>query len=321
MRKVFLAVALAAFAFTSPAWSQQWPERQVTIIVPFSAGGTTDIIARMVAQNMQEKFGKPFVVENRAGAGGTLGAAAAARAPKDGYTILFVSVSVSAINQYLYANPGYDPIKDFEPIGLINEVANILVVNPNKVPAKTLPEFVAYLKANPEKLSYASAGIGTSQQFGPILLEIATGTKAIHVPYRSSGDITNALVGGHVDFAFDNPAVMLPHIQAGTVRALGIADVKRLKQLPDVPAITELYPKVVSTSWNGVVMPAGTPKPILDTVAAELNRISNLPAVRGKIEELGATMNILGPEEFRKYLLAEGQKWGEVVKAAGIKPQ
>ena len=321
MRLKILAALLAMFAFTLPASSQQWPERQVTIIVPFSAGGTTDIIARMVAQHMQEKFGKPFVVENRAGAGGTLGAAAAARAPKDGYTILFVSVSVSAINQYLYANPGYDPIKDFEPIGLINEVANILVVNPSKVPAKTLPEFVDYLKANPGKLSYASAGIGTSQQFGPILLEIATGTKAIHVPYRSSGDITNALVGGHVDFAFDNPAVMLPQIRAGNVRALGVADVKRLKQLPDVPAITELYPKVVSTSWNGVVMPAGTPKPILDTVAAELNRIVNLPAVSGKIEELGATMNILGPAEFGKFLLAEGQKWGEVVKAAGIKPQ
>ena len=321
MRLKILAALLATFAFALPASSQGWPERQVTIIVPFSAGGTTDIIARLFAQNMQEKFGKPFVVENRAGAGGTLGAAAAARAPKDGYTILFVSVSVSAINQYLYANPGYDPIKDFEPIGLINEVANILVVNPDKVPAKTLPEFVAYLKANPEKLSYASAGIGTSQQFGPILLEIATGTKAIHVPYRSSGDITNALIGGHVDFAFDNPAVMLPQIQAGRVRALGIADVKRLKQLPDVPAITELYPKVVSTSWNGVVMPAGTPKPILDTVAAEFNRIANLPAVRGRIEELGATMNILGPAEFAKYLLAEGQKWGEVVKAAGIKPQ
>jgi tripartite-type tricarboxylate transporter receptor subunit TctC len=321
MKFRFLASALAALAFALPAKAQgTWPERQVTIMVPFGAGGTTDIIARMVAERMQQKFGKPFVVENRVGAGGTIASAAAARAPKDGYTILFVSVSTHAINQYLYSNPGYDPLKDFEPIGLINEVANILVVNP-KLPAKTLQEFVAHMKANPGKLTYASAGIGTSQQLGPVLLSLAVGVDAIHVPYRSSNEITNAVVSGTVDFAFDNPAVMLPQIQAGNVRALGVADTKRLKPLPDVPAITEFYPKVVSTSWNGVVMPAGTPKPILDTVSAELKRIAGLPEVSGKIESLGATMNILGAEEFRQFLIAEGKKWGEVVKAAGIKPQ
>jgi tripartite-type tricarboxylate transporter receptor subunit TctC len=274
----------------------------------------------MIAERMQQKFGKPFVVENRVGAGGTIASAAAARAPKDGYTILFVSVSTHAINQYLYAHPGYDPLKDFEPIGLINEVANILVVNP-KMPAKTLQEFVTYLKANPDKLTYASAGIGTSQQLGAVLMGLAVGTNMIHVPYRSSNEITNALVGGVVDLAFDNPAVMLPQILAGNVRALGIADTKRLKQLPDVPAITEFYPKVVATSWNGVVMPAGTPKAILDTVAAELKRVASLPEVSGKIEELGATMHILGPEEFREFLISEGKKWGEVVKAAGITPK
>jgi tripartite-type tricarboxylate transporter receptor subunit TctC len=315
------ALALTAPALTAPAFAQQWPERQVTMVVPFSAGGATDIIARLFAQHMQEKFGKPFIIENRVGAGGTIAAASVARGPKDSHTILFVSVSVAAINRYLYANPGYDPIKDFVPIGLINEVANILVVNPTKVAAKTLPEFVAFLKANPEKLSYASAGIGTSQQFGSVLLEMATGGKAVHVPYRSSGDITNALVSGHVDFAFDNPTVMLPHIQAGKVLALGIADTKRLKQLPDVPAITELYPKVVATSWNGVVMPVGTPQPVVDIVAAELGRISRLPEVSGRIEGLGATMKILGPEDFGKFIVSEGQKWEEVVTAAGIKPQ
>ncbi len=318
---IALALAFAIVGWTTSARAQDaWPSRQVTFLVPFGAGGTTDILARLVAEQMQNTFGKPFVVENRAGAGGSTGVTAGARAPNDGYTVVFVTIATHAINPFIYEKLAYDPVKDFEPVGNINLVANMLVANPDKVPAKTLPEFIAYLKANPDKLSFGSAGVGTSQHLAGEAFGAAVGAKLIHVPFRSSGEITNSLLGGHIDLAFDNTAVMLPQVLAGKVRALGFGDTKRHKAMPDVPAINEVIPGFVSTSWAGMVVPAGTPKPIIDKLTAELKRILEMPETIKKVEELGATAAYMNPTEFANFMANERKKWGDLVKAIGLKP-
>ena len=319
-QRIVFAFMLSAWAFVAPSRAQEsWPARQVTFLVPFGAGGTTDILARLVAEQMQNTFGKPFVVENRAGAGGSTGVTAGARAPNDGYTVVFVTIATHAINPFIYAKLAYDPVKDFEPVGNINLVANMLVANPDKVPAKTLPEFIAYLKANPDKLSFGSAGVGTSHLAGEAF-GAAVGSKLVHVPFRSSGEITNSLLGGHIDLAFDNTAVMLPQVLSGKVRALGFGDTKRHKAMPDVPAINEAVPGFVSTSWAGMVVPAGTPKPIIDKLTAELKRIMELPATIAKVEELGATAAYMDPAAFATFMSNERKKWGDLVKAIGMKP-
>ena len=318
-RIVFVAI-VAVLTFARPSGAQDWPARQVTFLVPFGAGGTTDILARLVAEQMQSTFGKPFVVENRAGAGGSTGVTAGARAPNDGYTVVFVTIATHAINPFIYEKLAYDPVKDFEPVGNINQVANMLVANPDKVPAKTLPEFIAYLKANPDKLSFGSAGVGTSQHLAGEAFGAAVGSKLVHVPFRSSGEITNSLLGGHIDLAFDNTAVMLPQVLSGKVRALGFGDAKRHKAMPDVPAINEVVPGFLSTSWAGMVVPTGTPKLIIDKLTAELKRIMELPATIAKVEDLGATAAYMNPADFATFMSNERKKWGDLVKAIGMKP-
>src|SRR5918994_5519566 len=201
MSRTLVAIAFATIALSSGAQAQDsWPQKQVTVVVPFGAGGTTDMFARIFAAAMQEKHGTPFVVENRAGAGGNIGAAAVAKAPKDGYTLLLGTVSTHAINPFIYKSTGSDAEKDFQPVSLIARLPNLLVVNP-KVPAKTVTEVVDYVKKNPGKLNYGSSGAGTSTHLASELFQMMTGTKMSHVPYRSSGDVMNNLIGGHIDLA------------------------------------------------------------------------------------------------------------------------
>jgi tripartite-type tricarboxylate transporter receptor subunit TctC len=245
------AVALATFAFAGPAQSQDWPQRQVTIVVPFTAGGTTDMFGRILAQGLQQKYGTPFVVDNRAGAGGNVGAAAVARAAKDGNTLLVGTVSTHAINPFIYKNLQHDTVKDFQPVSLIARLPNMLVVNP-KIPAKNLAELVAHLKQNPGKLSYGSSGAGTSTHLAAELFQLRTGTKMVHVPYRSSGDVMNALIGGHIDLAFDNITLAWPQVKAGTLRALGVTSAQPSATAPEVPPIAGTLAGFEATSWHGL---------------------------------------------------------------------
>jgi len=314
-----LAAAIGVLgALSVPAGAQSWPEKQVNFIVPFSAGGTTDLFGRLLANHMQQKFGKPFIVENRAGAGGNLGAAAVAKAAPDGYTFLVGTVSTHAINPFLYSKLPYDTVKDFQPVSLIARLPNILVVHPS-LPANNVAELIAHLKANPDKLSYGSSGAGTSIHLAAELFKIKTGTTMTHVPFRSSGDIMNNLTGGHINLAFDNITLAWPQVKAGRLRALAVSSTARSEIAPGVPTVAETIPGFDATSWHGVFAPAGTPKAIVDAMAAEMKRILELPDVKEKLFEIGAIAAPMTPDEFVKFIDAERTKWAEVVKASGAK--
>jgi tripartite-type tricarboxylate transporter receptor subunit TctC len=315
------AAALAAFAFAAPAArAQDWPQRQVTIVVPFTAGGTTDMFARILAQGLQQKFGTPFVVENRPGAGGNVGAAMVARAPKDGYTLLVGTVSTHAINPFIYKNLAHDTEKDFQPISLIARLPNMLVVNP-KIPANTVAELIEHLKKNPDKLSYGSSGAGTSTHLAAELFQLKTGTKMVHVPYRSSADVMNALVGGHIDLAFDNITLAWPQVKAGTMRALAVTSTQPSATAPGVPPVAATLPGFDATSWHGTFAPAGAPRPVVDALAAEVKRIFSSPEVQKSLFEVGAVPSPMTPGEFAEFIAAERGKWQEVVRAAGVEVQ
>jgi tripartite-type tricarboxylate transporter receptor subunit TctC len=318
MKKMLTAVALAALAFSTPARAQDdWPQKQVTIIVPFTAGGTTDMFGRILSNGLAAKFGKPFIVENRAGAGGNIGATAVARAPKDGYTLLVGTVSTHAINPFIYKNLTYDTVKDFQPVSLIARLPNLLVVSP-KVPAATVAELVDHLKKNEGKLSYGSSGAGTSTHLASELFQMKTGTKMVHVPYRSSGDVMNALMGGHIDLAFDNMTLAWPQAKAGTMRAIAVTSTARSEIAPEVPTVSDTLAGFDATSWHGLFAPAGTPRPIVDKLAAEVKRIFEAPDVQKNLAEVGAVASPTTPDEFVAFIAGERKKWQEVVQAANV---
>jgi tripartite-type tricarboxylate transporter receptor subunit TctC len=321
MRSMISALALAALAHAMPAQAQdKWPERTVTMIVPFSAGGTTDMFARLLGDGMQKKFGSAFIVENRAGAAGNVGTAAVAKAPKDGYTLLVGTVSTHAINPFLYKNLAHDTEKDFQPVTLIARLPNLLVVHP-KVPAKSIPELVDHLKKNPGTLSYGSSGAGTSTHLAAELFQMLTGTKMTHVPFRSSGDVMNNLIGGHVDLAFDNMTLAWPQAQGGALRAIAVTSAERSATAPEVPTVGETLAGFNATSWHGVFAPAGTPRPIVDKLAAEVKRILEAPENQAKLKEVGAVAAPMTPEQFVEFIAAERRKWQDVIKAAGLQAQ
>ena len=318
-RRVLAGIAGAVCLAALPASAQdKWPSRQVTLVVPFTAGGTTDMFGRILAQYMQAKFGTPFVVENRAGAGGNVGTLGVARAAGDGYTLLVGTVSTHAINPFLYRNLQHDAEKDFQPVSLVARLPNMLVVNP-KIPATTTAEFIGYARANPGKLSYGSSGAGTSTHLAAELFQTLTGTTMTHVPYRSSGDVMNNLAGGHIDLAFDNMTLAWPQAQAGTMRALGVTSAQRSPAAPQIPAIAEALPGFEATSWHGLFAPAATPKPVVDALAAEVKRILDLPEVQTKLVEVGAVPSANTPAEFTAFIASERTKWQQVVKASGVK--
>ena len=311
--------ACAAFAVMSqPAQAQTWPQRQVTVVVPFTAGGTTDLFGRIIADGLQQKYGKPFIVENRPGAGGNVGSAVVAKAAPDGYTMLIGTISSHAINPYVYKNIPYDVDKDFAPVSLIATLPNMLAVG-KAVPANTFKEFVDYVKANPGKLNFASSGAGTSPHLAAELFALKTGTKMTHVPFRSSGDTMNALLGGHVQFAFDNATIVLPQVQAGNVKGLAVTTKTRSAMAPDIPAVAETIPGFEAPSWHGVFFPAGVPKAIIEQVSADVRTILTNPTVVKRLTEVGATPSPMTPEEFQKFLTAERAKWKEVAQAINLK--
>lgn len=320
MRLIFAAAMTLLTAALSPVHAQEWPAKTVTIIVPFTAGGTADLFARLLAANMQQKLGASFIVENRSGAGGNIGAAAVAKSPNDGYTLLLGTVSTHAINQFMYSNMQFDPAKDFQPISLIARLPNVLVVNP-KIPAKTPAELVTYLKANPDKITYASSGVGTSIHLAAELFKIKTGTTMTHVPYRSSGEVMQNVTAGHVDLAFDNMTLAWPQAQSGNVRALAVTSLERSPTAPNIPTMDETFKGFEATSWHGLFAPAGTPKPIVDKLAAEVKRILEVPENKQKLMDIGAVASPMTPDEFTAFIATERAKWEPVVVASGAKAQ
>ncbi|KAG1463374.1 hypothetical protein G6F57_013771 [Rhizopus arrhizus] len=320
--RALLAAAAAACACTSlHAMAADYPDKPVKVIVAFTAGGTTDIVARIVAEGLGRELGQAVVVENRGGGGGSIGADALVRSAPDGYTLGVATVSTMATNPATNPKNPYNPIKDFTPITNLVNVPNVLTVNP-AVPAKSLAEFITLLKANPGKYSYASSGAGGIGHLDGELFKSLTQTDMVHVPYRGSGPALNDVIAGQVSAQFDNLPSSLPHVQAGKLRAIGVTSPQRLPSTPDVPTLAESgLPGFDVESWFGLVAPAGTPAPVIARLNEALNQALASPALQASYQQSGfyapATPNT--PETFAKKIDSEIGKWGAVVKRADIK--
>jgi tripartite-type tricarboxylate transporter receptor subunit TctC len=320
-RRHFLRVAAGAVglpAVASIARAETYPARPVHFIVPQAAASSSDITARLIGQWLTDRLGQQFVVDDRPGVGGNIGTEAAVRSPADGYTLLLVN-SQNAISPALYPNLSFDFIRDIAPVARINGVPLVMEVNPS-VPAKTVPEFIAYAKANPGKINMASAGVGGPQHVAGELFKAMAGVDLVHVPYRGSTPAITDLLGGQVQVMFDVMATALPQVKAGKLRALGVTTVKRLDALPDAPAIAEFLPGYEAVAWIGIGAPAGTPAAVIETLNKQINAGLADDKIRSKLVDLGYIVVTGSPADFGTFIAAETQKWGKVIRDAGIKP-
>ncbi|MFN3658735.1 MAG: Bug family tripartite tricarboxylate transporter substrate binding protein [Pseudolabrys sp.] len=325
MRRMFPAAVLALCAtgflgFASDGRAQTYPDRAVKIIVPFPAGGTADAVPRLIADFLSKKWGQPVVIENRTGAAGNIGAEAAFRADPDGYTLLSAPPPPLVINQSLYPKLGYDANK-FEPIIVLGQVPNALIVNPDKVKAATLAEFIDYAKKNPGKITSATQGNGTTSHLTSELFALMAKVKFTTVPYRGSAPALTDLVSGSVDVMFDNLGVSLPLVQAGKLKLLAVASPQRMPSLPNVPAIAETLPGFEAVAWYAIVAPPGTSKAIVDKINADSNEALRQPEIKEALKKLSAEVFGGSVDKTAKYMRDEVARWGGVIKAADIKLQ
>ena len=322
-RCVIIGIAALTTFVAGPAFAQAtpWPSKPITYVVPFAAGGTTDILARLIGEKLSKALGQPIIVENRPGAGGNIGSDFVARAVPDGYTILGGTISSHAINVSLYAKMPYDPEKNFAPITLIGSLANVLAVNADS-PIRTVQELIAEAKAKPGALTFASSGAGTSQHLAGELFKRLAGVEITHIPYKGSAPALQDLIGGHVSMVFDNVVAVAALIKSGKVRPLGVTSLKRVQAFPDVPTIAESgLPDYEVVSWQGIFAPAGTPPDIVKRLNEEIVRILRMPDVVERMDTLGLEPVGNTPDEFAKFQRAEIVKWAKVVKEAGLKPE
>jgi len=312
-------VALAALAGASGATAQSaYPSRPITIVVGFSAGGTTDIITRLISDELRKGLGQPIIIDNKPGAGGNIGADIVAKSKPDGHTLLMGSVGPLAINASLYKRMPYDNLKDLTPITLVAHVPNMLVVNPRTVPAQTFQEFVALVKAHPQKYFYASTGSGTSSHLSGVLLNLQAGLDLTHVPYKGAVALNDVLSGEQVQCMFATIPSAIQLVRGGKLRALAVTSLQRSGGVPNVPTIAESgFPDFDASSWFGLVGPAGMPREIALKLQSEVARILKDPAMREKFIQQGADPVANTPDEFAKYMKDETAKWAKIVKASG----
>ena len=315
LTSTLLAAGVAAL-LAAPASAQTFPVKPLRLVVTFPPGGAPDILARLLADKAQ--FGQPVVVDNKPGAGGNLGADAVAKAPADGHTLVMATVGTHAINGALYAKMPYDMVRDFVPVGHVASTPNLLVVT-NSLPVKNVAELVAYMKANPNKLSFGSPGIGTSVHVSGELFKSLTGTQMSHVPYKGRQFAIPDLVGGQVQLMFDNMPSALPMVKEGKLRALAQTSAKRAAAAPDLPTVAETVPGFEATSWFAVFAPAGTPPAVVARVNAEIKRVFTLPEVAARLKDLGLEPWLSTPQELAAYQAAEITKWAKVVKDSGAR--
>ncbi len=313
------AVALGLAATGTAHAQADFPNRPITLIVSAAPGGTTDIAARLIAQPLGAALGQSVVVENKPGASGGIAAQAVARAKPDGYTLLLQYSGFQVITPHVTPTSGWDPIKDFAPVANVLSAPQVVVVRPD-LPIKSLKELVAYAKANPGKLNYASSGNGSLQQVATELLNQMAGTQITHIPYKGTGPALNDLLGGAVDMTITTPPPLLGQIAAGKLRALAVTGSTRLASLPDVPTAAEAgYPDLIVSSWFAMYAPKDTPAPVVEKIAGEIQKIMQTDAFRKKAAEQGAEAEFMGPKTLGAYTQSELERWGKVVKAAGIK--
>ena len=315
---ILTTVALAALG-PSQALAQAYPTKPVRLVVPFPPGGSTDIVARIVAQKLGERIGQPVLVENRGGAGGTIGTEAVAKAAPDGYTLGFASTSTHAVAPAVYAKLPYDPVKDFAPISLVAVTPYLLVVNP-KVEVKTLKEFVAYVKPRPGKFNYASAGTGSTTHLAMEMLKSSAGLFILHIPYNGNGPAGTAVIAGDVEFLFGSLPALLPHAKSGRVRPIAVGTPKRSPSLPDVPTVAESgFPGFDASLWLAVMAPAGTPAPVIDRLNKETVAVVKSPETAQALDKAGAEPVTSTPAELTKMVRDGVQKYAAAVKRAGVK--
>ena len=304
----------------SVAQAQDYPNRPVRLIVPFAAGGSTDIVARLIADKLSQSMGQQVIVENRAGAGGNIGADGVAKAPPDGYTLVMGTVGTHAINAYLYAKMPYNSLTDFEPVAFGAGVPNLMVVNPKTVKATTVKDFIAEAKATPRKFNMASSGNGTSIHLSGEMFKQMTGVEMPHVPYRGSGPAINDLVGGQVDVMFDNLPSSIEQAKAGNLRALAVTSAARSPAMPDVPTLAESgLPGFEASSWFAIFAPRGTPREITGKLNAAVLKAMQLPDLKARFTDLGGEIRMMSPDDLMAYVRAEHVKWSAAVKAANVR--
>ena len=317
---LYLAAGAAALAAASRfATAQTYPTRPVRLIVGFPPGGATDIAARLMGQWLSERLGQQFVIENRPGAGSNIGTEAVVRAPPDGYT-LFLAYSANAINATLYDKLNFNFIRDIAPVAGISRETSVMLVNPS-VPAKTVPEFIAYAKANPGKINFASGGNGTPPHVFGELFKMMTGVNLVHVPYRGGAPALTDLLGGQVQVMFATPGTSIEYIRAGKLRALAVTTATRSEALPDVPTVGDFLSGFEASVWLGVGAPKNTPAEIIDRLNKEINGVLADPKIKARFADLGSTVRPGSPADFGKLIAEDTEKWAKVIKSAGIKAE
>jgi tripartite-type tricarboxylate transporter receptor subunit TctC len=320
-RRQFLHLAAGAAALPTisrVAWAQSYPARPVRLIVPLAPGGATDIVARLIGQWLSERLHQPFVIDNRPGGGTNIGTEAVVRAPSDGYTLLLASTP-NTINATLYDKLNYNFIRDMAPVAGIIRNALVIVVHPS-LPAKTVPEFIAYAKANPRKLNMASPGNGTPNHVSGELFNMMTGVEMVHVPYRSGGPALTDLLAGQVQVMFPATVSSIEYIRAGRLRALAVTTTTRSELLPDIPTVAEFVTGYEASNWFGICAPKATPAEIVEKLNKEINASLADPSIKARLADLGGDVLALSPADFGKLIAEETDKWGQVIRTANIKP-
>jgi tripartite-type tricarboxylate transporter receptor subunit TctC len=313
-----LAAAISLLSLAPhAAVAQNWPQRPIRMIVPFPAGGGTDVVARMVAKSLSERLQQSIVVENRGGANGSIGLQALKQSAPDGYTLAATSDTPMTVNPWLYKDLPYDPLRDFVPVASVVRLPGMLAVHPS-FPARSVGELIALAKAKPNGISYATAGVGNFSHLAMELFSLASGVKLLHVPYKGTGPASVGLLAGEVQVGFNNVQTLLPHVQSGKLIALAVAEPKRMPQLPDLPAVAETVPGFEMAPWVGLIAPVGTPKEIVDRLSEATLAVMRDPDIAKQFADQQLTVMALPPDEFTQLIKSDTEKWGKVTKTAGI---
>ena len=321
--KIFFSKLLAIFfvcSLSALAQNPNYPDRQIKIISPFAVGGIADSFARLIGQSLSDSWGQPVVIENKTGGGGNIGADFVAKSPPDGYTLVMGNIGSHAVNPYLMKNMPYDPLKDFEPITFVLDAEGLLVVNPS-LPVKNVRELIAYIKANPGKISYGSGGVGTTSHLAGELFKTLAKVDMVHIPYKGNALAITDLIGGQTQIMFATMPTVLPYVKSGKLKALAVIGASRTSSLPDVPTVSETLPGFDVSNWIGLFSPAGTPKSIVNKLNSEIIKIMQQPNLQTRLESEGAKFKAMTPEAFAVFQKNEALKWAKTIKDSGITPE
>ena len=323
MKKITLSLILSLGLLSYQlvfAQANNYPNHQIKIISPFATGGIADGFSRIIAQGLSESFGQPVIVENKTGGGGNIGADFVAKSPADGYTLIMGSIGTHAVNPFLVKNMPYDPLKDFVPVVFVLDAEGLLAVNPS-LPVKNVSELIAYLKANPGKVSYGSGGIGTASHLAGELFVMTTKVDMVHIPYKGNALAITDLIGGQTQVMFATMPTILPYVKSDKLRGLAVTGAGRDPSMPDLPSISETLPGFDVKNWIGLFAPAGTPSTVIKKLHAEVSKIMQQPSVQKKLESEGAKYYAMSPEAFGSFQKKESVRWGKIIKSAGIQPE